>query len=84
MAAIVAMISWGNGTRAFTGRPPGLGRWEGDRYDDWVECEPSVVVEVSYTQLEGSRLRHAVRLMRVRPDKDATLCGFDQLTGAAG
>ena len=46
--------------RAFTGRPPALGRWEASRYDEWTECRPAAVCEVSYTQLEGGRFRHAV------------------------
>jgi ATP-dependent DNA ligase len=84
ISAIIAMTTWDNEVRAFTGRPPGVGRWQGDRYDEWIECDPSVVVEVSYTQLEGARFRHPVRLLRLRHDKDVTACGFDQLTGSGG
>ena len=79
LAAIAGKTSWSHGIKAFSGRRPGVGRWGGDRYDDWWECEPLIVVEVSYTQLEGPRFRHAVRIVRLRPDKDAAMCGFDQL-----
>jgi len=49
----------------------GIGHWEGDRYQDWLDCEPRLVVEVSYRQLEGTGFRHPVRLLRLRPDRDA-------------
>jgi hypothetical protein len=60
----------------FTGRPPGLGRWEGNRYDGWTEVVPYLVVEVSYTLVDvgGQRFRHPVRLLRFRPDRDAETC----------
>jgi ATP-dependent DNA ligase len=70
--------------RAFTGRPPGLGRWEASRYDDWTECLPLAVCEVSYTQLEHARFRHQVRFVRWRPDRDPASCTRDQLEPAAG
>ena len=66
--------------RAFTGRPAGLGRWEASRYDAWTECLPTAVCEVSYTQLEGGRFRHAVRLVRWRPDRDPRTCSRGQLS----
>jgi ATP-dependent DNA ligase len=40
------LLHWGG---AFTGRPPGFGRWDHDRYSDWQEVVPRLVVEVSYT-----------------------------------
>jgi ATP-dependent DNA ligase len=64
---------------AFTGRPPGVGRWEGDRYEEWTECLPRAVCEVAYTQLDGGRFRHAVRFVRWRPDREPSSCLRDQL-----
>jgi len=58
----------------WTGRRPGVGHWEGDKYDDWIDCKRMAVVEVSYAQLEGSRFRHPVRFLRLRPDRDASSC----------
>jgi ATP-dependent DNA ligase len=68
--------------RGFTGRPPGIGRWEQDRYDDWVECVPVFVVEVSFTLVDAVRFRHAVRLVGVREDKGVAECTEDQLLDA--
>jgi ATP-dependent DNA ligase len=70
--------------RAFTGRPPGKGRWPHDRYEEWVECEPAVVVEVAYTLVDGTTFRHAVRLLRVREDKEPAECTLDQLANSEG
>src|SRR5579884_316380 len=39
----------------WTGRRPGLGHWKADQYDDWIDCKRTAVIEVSYTELEGSR-----------------------------
>jgi ATP-dependent DNA ligase len=61
--------------RVWTGRPPGLGRWNGNHYDDWIDCQPTVVVEVTYTQLEGGRFRYPVRFLRLRLDRDPKSCG---------
>jgi ATP-dependent DNA ligase len=65
----------------FTGRPPGVGRHQHDRLDGWVEVRPEVVVEVSYTLLDqgGRRFRHAVRLLRLRPDREPASCTKEQL-----
>jgi ATP-dependent DNA ligase len=69
----------------FTGRPPGLGRWPNERFNDWVEVEPRVVVEVSYTLLDAGarRFRHAVRIARLRPDRDPYSCNQDQFPDEA-
>jgi hypothetical protein len=40
-----------------------------------------MVVEVSYTLLDqgGRRFRHAVRLLRLRPDREPASCTEEQL-----
>jgi ATP-dependent DNA ligase len=65
--------------RTFTGRAPGRGRWAHDRYAEWVECEPRIVVEVSYTLVDGTRFRHVVRMLRLREDKRPMECTVEQL-----
>ena len=45
----------------------------------FVRLEPTVVAEVRYDQMEGSRFRHTVQFDRWRPDRDARSCTFDQL-----
>ncbi len=66
-------------TSPWTGGPPRVGHWDRDRYDDWVDCDPRLVIEVSYTQLKGRRFRHPVRLLRCRPDRDPRSCDMEQL-----
>src|SRR5699024_6258833 len=42
--------------------------------EEWVPLDPQLVVEVAFDQLEGDRFRHAVTLLRWRPDKDPRQC----------
>ena len=64
--------------------PGGPSRWSGSKDNSWTPVRPGVVVEVSYDQLEGDRLRHASRFHRWRPDKDASQCTMDQLERPEG
>jgi ATP-dependent DNA ligase len=65
----------------FDGPRPGWSRWDGFRFaeDEWVRVVPNVVAEVSFTQLSFGMFRHAVRLLRWRPDRTAESCLADQL-----
>jgi ATP-dependent DNA ligase len=66
-------------------RQPGEpSRWSGDKDLSWVALRPELVVEISYDQLAGWRLRHAARLERWRADKPASACGMDQLVRPVG
>ena len=47
-----------------------------------LALEPSLVVEVAFDQLEGSRFRHAVQLVRFRPDRQADSCLLEQVERA--
>lgn len=47
-----------------------------------VALEPELVVEVAFDQLEGWRFRHAVTLLRFRPDRDARSCLLEQVDRA--
>lgn len=65
----------------FTGKAPGgPSRWTTSRSADWTPLKPELVVEVSYDQVTGDRLRHGARLLRWRPDKAPGQCRMDQLT----
>ena len=45
----------------------------------FLQLRPELVVEVKYDQMEGQRFRHAVQLLRFRPDRDPASCTYDQL-----
>ena len=63
-----------------TGRLKGAaGRWEPGMTMDWVPLAPARVCEVSYTQLDGRRLRHPAKLVRWRPDREPSSCRMEQL-----
>jgi len=69
----------------FEARMPGAeSRWSGGKDLSWTPVEPGVVVQISYDQLTGGRFRHATRLERWRPDKDAEDCTMDQLERPEG
>jgi len=66
-------------------RMPGAeSRWSGGKDLAWTPVQPGVVVQVSYDQLTENRFRHATRLERWRPDKDAADCTMDQLERPEG
>jgi ATP-dependent DNA ligase len=43
---------------------------------------PELVVEVRYDKVQGNRFRHGTRLLRFRPDKDASQCTWEQVRPA--
>ncbi len=49
----------------------------------FVPLRPELVVEVAFDQLEGHRFRHAVSLVRWRPDREPHSCRIDQIDRAA-
>jgi ATP-dependent DNA ligase len=56
--------------------PGGGNRWSSGKA--WHPLVPSLVAEVSYDQLEGSRFRHPAGFIRWRPDRGPDSCGFGQ------
>ena len=72
--------SFGEGARV----PGGDSRWSSGKDLSWTPVEPGVVVQVSYDQLTEGRFRHATRLERWRPDKNAEDCTMDQLDRPQG
>ena len=55
------------------------GRWVPGMEMDWIPLAPTRVLEVSYTQVDGHRLRHPAKFVRWRPDRDPRSCLVDQL-----
>lgn len=49
----------------------------------YIPLQPLLVVEVAFDQLEGRRFRHAVSLVRFRPDREPASCLIDQVDRAA-
>jgi ATP-dependent DNA ligase len=69
----------------FEARMPGAeSRWSGGKDLSWTPVQPGVVVQISYDQLTGGRFRHATRLERWRPDKNAEDCTMEQLERPEG
>jgi ATP-dependent DNA ligase len=64
--------------------PGAVSRWSDGKDLSWVPVAPTVVVEVSYDQVTGRRIRHATRFLRWRPDKEARECALEQLERAPG
>ncbi|MFV0461375.1 MAG: ATP-dependent DNA ligase [Actinomycetales bacterium] len=58
-------------------------RFNSSRDNSFVQLRPELVVEVAFDQLEKHRFRHAVRLLRMRPDREAASCTYDQVERAA-
>ena len=61
-------------------RVPGApSRWTGKKDLSWSPLAPTLVAEVAYDQLEGTRFRHVARFVRWRPDRTPESCTYDQL-----
>lgn len=57
--------------------PGGVNRWSKGK--DWRPLTPSLVVEVTYDQMEADRFRHTSGFVRWRPDRDGSSCTFEQV-----
>lgn len=57
-------------------------RFSSSKDVSYVPLRPELVVEVAFDQLEGWRFRHAVQLVRWRPDRDPESCTLDQIDRA--
>ena len=60
-------------------RPGSQSRWNAGKDLSWVPLEPTLVCEVGYDHMEGTRFRHTTQFKRWRPDRDPTSCRYDQL-----
>lgn len=56
-------------------------RWAADRELEWVALRPELVIEVSFDQVSGGRIRHGTKIVRWREDKPAAECLLEQLEG---
>jgi ATP-dependent DNA ligase len=56
-------------------------RWKSEKELEWIELRPELVVEVSFDQSSGGRIRHGTKLLRWREDKAPTECLLDQMGG---
>ena len=54
-------------------------RFSSSKDTSFVRLRPERVVEVAFDQLEGRRFRHAVTLLRWRPDRDPRSCLLAQV-----
>jgi ATP-dependent DNA ligase len=54
-------------------------RWKNDKELEWVALRPELVVEVSFDQVSGGRIRHGTKILRWRDDKAPSECLFTQL-----
>lgn len=74
---------WGESDAA--GRVPGApSRWTGSKDLSFHLLRPSLVAEVGYDHMEGTRFRHVAKLLRFRPDRQPSSCTFDQLEQPPG
>jgi ATP-dependent DNA ligase len=53
-------------------------RWGGSGLEE-SPVRPELVVEVRYDKVQGNRFRHGTKLLRFRPDKDASACTWAEL-----
>jgi ATP-dependent DNA ligase len=67
------------GGQGFSGRAPGgKSRWSGKERVP-VSLKPVLVVEVRADHITGNHMRHGVRLLRWRTDKNPESCTIDQI-----
>jgi ATP-dependent DNA ligase len=59
-------------------------RFSANKDVSFVKLQPTLVLEVKYDQMEGTRFRHSVQFFRWRPDREAESCTFDQLETVSG
>lgn len=56
-------------------------RWKSEKELEWVSLRPELVVEVSFDQSSGGRIRHGTKLLRWRQDKAPRDCALSQMLG---
>lgn len=54
-------------------------RWKNEKELEWIELRPELVVEVSFDQSSGGRIRHGTKLLRWREDKAPQDCALSQM-----
>ena len=56
-------------------------RWKSEKELEWIGLRPELVVEVSFDQTSGGRIRHGTKLLRWREDKAPRDCALEQMQG---
>ena len=59
--------------------PGATSQWNRGKDLSWEPLRPERVCEVAYDHMQGTRFRHAAKLLRWRPDKRPQDCRYDQL-----
>jgi ATP-dependent DNA ligase len=59
--------------------PGAQSRWSAGKDLSFVPLTPTLVLEVGYDHMEGTRFRHTAQFKRWRPDRDPESCGYAQL-----
>jgi ATP-dependent DNA ligase len=81
LAPLLMELIAGPGAAGFTGKAPGgPSRWSSKRSMEWQPLRPMLVCEVRYDHFSEGRFRHGTKFMRWRPDKEARICTFEQVT----
>lgn len=75
LASLVVTDDQGGAVKGATERS----RFSGSKDTSFVRLRPERVVEVKFDQMEGSRFRHTVTLLRWRPDRDPQSCTAAQV-----
>ncbi len=70
---------WAEGSDSSDRMPGASSRWNAGKDLSWVPLDPSMVVEVGYDHMEGTRFRHTTQFKRWRPDREPASCTFEQL-----
>ena len=72
--------SWQDASAHAGARLPGsVSRWNAKKDLTFELLEPTLVCEVAYDAMEGTRFRHTAQFRRWRTDRDPRSCGYDQL-----
>ncbi|MBA2446109.1 MAG: ATP-dependent DNA ligase [Nocardioidaceae bacterium] len=70
---------WAEASESSDRMPGAQSRWNAGKDLSWVPLDPSMVVEVGFDHMEGTRFRHTTQFKRWRPDRDPKSCTYAQL-----
>ena len=59
--------------------PGGQSRWSGTKDLSFTTIAPTLVAEVGYEHMEGTRFRHTAQFKRWRDDREPASCTYEQL-----
>ena len=63
--------------------PGGQSRWTGTKDLSFTTIAPTLVAEVGYEHMEGTRFRHTAQFKRWRDDREPESCTYEQLEEVA-